>query len=373
MTKVVVFRTKGKLDLRSITVFGLNSKPNTDSPIGFFGTGLKYAVAVLARLKIPMSMYIDGKLWVIEQDPAKFRDKDFTELYICSTTIGGLIKKRIKLPFTTELGKTWELWQVFRELECNTRDEKGETYIKSDVSTFNAEEQYGYTYIEVEGQEFLEAYLNRDQYFLPNGLTHQSSNERIQVFTNKSDYLYYRGVRIFKLKEPSVNTYNFLCQVDLTEDRTAKNPFLLELEIENYLVGGEAPIEIMRRVVTAEPKTYESQLRYEYSTRSDTFLDVIEEAGSDATEATRRTLSSDRPPERPKDNSLNWIRKLRGCVEAFDFVGVEEVCRTYRDEVLNMLDEQANIYDKDHPSQVPPETRRSKGNAQVHEDDDIPF
>ena len=95
--RAIVHKTKGKMDLRSITVFGMNVKPETTMPIGYFGTGLKYAIAVLMRHKIPIRIIIDGKVWVIEGDPATFRNKSFTELYICSTTVGGLIRKRIKL------------------------------------------------------------------------------------------------------------------------------------------------------------------------------------------------------------------------------------------------------------------------------------
>jgi hypothetical protein len=43
----LVFRTPGVLDLRALTTFGMSSKPNSTSPIGIFGTGLKYAVAVM--------------------------------------------------------------------------------------------------------------------------------------------------------------------------------------------------------------------------------------------------------------------------------------------------------------------------------------
>jgi len=43
---MIVFENQGEIDLIAFTPFGVNTK-ETDSPIGFFGTGLKYATAVL--------------------------------------------------------------------------------------------------------------------------------------------------------------------------------------------------------------------------------------------------------------------------------------------------------------------------------------
>ena len=54
----IVHSTPGLIDLRAFTTFGVNSKPNSKNPIGYFGTGLKYAVAVLARHKCPVTVWI---------------------------------------------------------------------------------------------------------------------------------------------------------------------------------------------------------------------------------------------------------------------------------------------------------------------------
>jgi hypothetical protein len=49
-TQQLVFETPGLIDLRAFTVMGFNAKPATENPIGYFGTGLKYAISVLCRL-----------------------------------------------------------------------------------------------------------------------------------------------------------------------------------------------------------------------------------------------------------------------------------------------------------------------------------
>lgn len=45
---MIIFRNKGVIDPKSITTFGVSSKENPGA-IGFFGTGLKYAIAILLR------------------------------------------------------------------------------------------------------------------------------------------------------------------------------------------------------------------------------------------------------------------------------------------------------------------------------------
>ena len=327
--RAIVHKTKGKLDLRSLTVFGLNAKPNTDTPIGYFGTGLKYAVAVLARLNIPMVFWIDGKKWTIEQDETKFRDKSFRALYLKRHT---LIPKTINLPFTTELGKNWEIWQAFRELECNTRDEQGETFVHS-----MTEETWepGYTDIIIADERYIQEYFSRDTHFLPGGMTQQDSTETMQVFARKSDYIYYRGVRIFDLKEPTNNTYNFLERIELTEDRTAKYPWDLEMKIEKYIANTKNK-EVIHRAITAPIRTYERGLSYDYTSRSETFLNLAAEAGDSATQYVQSVLRRDRPPEVPQD-SRHWTRQLISAIERGDYKAVEAIISDNKPEMVDIL------------------------------------
>ena len=44
---VIVHENLGLIDPRAFTTRGLNAKPNTKSPIGYFGTGLKKALKLL--------------------------------------------------------------------------------------------------------------------------------------------------------------------------------------------------------------------------------------------------------------------------------------------------------------------------------------
>jgi len=55
---MIIHETPGLLDTRSFTTFGINAKPNAKSPIGMFGTGLKYSIAVLMRQALKVTVWI---------------------------------------------------------------------------------------------------------------------------------------------------------------------------------------------------------------------------------------------------------------------------------------------------------------------------
>lgn len=45
---MIVFENAGELDVRAATLIGVNVKESAN-PVGFFGTGLKYVLACVAR------------------------------------------------------------------------------------------------------------------------------------------------------------------------------------------------------------------------------------------------------------------------------------------------------------------------------------
>lgn len=371
--KAVVHKTKGRLDLRSITVFGMNSKPETTTPIGYFGTGLKYAIAVLARNNISVKIYIDGKLWVIEKDPATFRNKSFTELYICSTTIGGLIKKRIKLPFTTELGKNWGLWQAFRELESNTRDENGETFLvdSDDVSDLALK---GFTAIQVDGEEYVEEFNTRDKTFIPGGLTLREGNDAVQVFKQPSQHVYYRSIRIFDLPKdmPSQYTYNILAKIELTEDRTAKEPYFVKMMIENFIATHKDP-EVIKTVVTAPHRTYERSFSFKYGAApSQEFIDTLESI-DDKIESVNSSAIEIRDERRPKEQIMwhaEWQVALIQALEKGNWVKVQEIYDDNKEALKEILQVKESDFATEDTT-IQPEIPNVPGRTE--ETDDIPF
>lgn len=277
----VVFKTNTLLDIRAITTFGLNAKPNTKSPIGYFGTGLKMAIAVLVRNNIPIRLFIGDVEYEFRQFPGSFRDMDYT----------GILMKRRKgllvgftqtqLPFTTELAKNWSLWQAFRELESNTRDENGSSSVHSDsnpdILTQHPESRYT-TIIVGPSTEFAQVYEERDKIFLPQALQEFSwGDKRLQIFRQPSNHIYYRGIRVKDLDKPSIFTYNILEPVELTEDRTIKYDWSVKESIRRFLSQSE-DTGLINHLLNITDKHWESGLDWdsEFNEKpSAVFIDVL--------------------------------------------------------------------------------------------------
>jgi hypothetical protein len=224
MTKHLCFVTDGLIDLRAFTTFGFNAKPNTTNPIGFFGTGLKLATAVIARLGCKMTVMVDGVQHEFYTKETSFRGKTFQQVRMRKRKGIAARWQYQEMPFTTELGKNWEPWQVFRELESNTRDENGHTLVVEDEEpdgmSFLNDEHRGKTVIIIDEPSIVECYEEMDTIFLPERLELRTETNRCQAFNVGSKYLFYRGMRVVELDKPSAFTYNIKAEQRLTEDRT---------------------------------------------------------------------------------------------------------------------------------------------------------
>lgn len=267
MTKSVVFSTPGLIPIEAFTTFGMNAKPNSTNPFGFFGTGLKIAIAVCLRMDQEVVIWRGRDKYTFYTKKEDFRGKEFQKVRMKRETwhIGDIFKKAyIELPFTTELGKHWDLWQAFREFHTNTTDEGGIVQIEywSGDSKHIHDDR---SLVQVTGQKFLDEYFDRGRNFLPDGLTERVGSDGIQVLDRPSKHVYYRGVRVWDLKEESIYTYNFLQHVDLTEDRTAKYPFLLESYICDLIKESEDEAFLKKTVAAPRENTFERNLGYRYS------------------------------------------------------------------------------------------------------------
>lgn len=258
--QAVVFRNPGVIDPRSITTFGTSSKENAGA-IGFFGTGLKYAIAVLLRLGCSITIHSGGKQYGFAVKTAKIRVNSFDIVTMNGKALG----------FTTELGKTWEAWMALRELWCNAKDEGGEAYqAMTDHSTFVP--MRSETVVVVYGQPMLDAWANRGDVILESEPLEKLDS--VHIHPGPSKYVYYKGIRIHELQYPSLNTYNVQRRIDLTEDRTAKYTFEVMGAITSGITKSERS-ELVRRAVLAEKGSCEYSLDYSGQVPSDNFVTTV--------------------------------------------------------------------------------------------------
>jgi hypothetical protein len=114
----LVFSNPGAMDMNLVKLLGVSVKESND-PIHFFCTCLKYEMATALRLGGAMTIYSDGERFDVRGRSMRLRDKEFTQVLLNDEPLG----------FTTELGKQWEAWMVVRELYSNALDEQSVTTI----------------------------------------------------------------------------------------------------------------------------------------------------------------------------------------------------------------------------------------------------
>lgn len=248
----VYFDTPGLLDMRAVTTFGLSVKEN-DNPIGYFGTGLKYAIAILVRNGADLAITTSsGDIYNFSVRTQEFRNVEFNAIYMA-----GKLHDQ-ELPFTTELGKNWKIWMAFRELYCNTKDENGVCHIgDTDERESRRTEWDTWTRITICDKDFYEAYSNRSKYFIENRTPIMSHNS-IEVYDSPSTYMFYKGICVGDLQRAATMTYNHTGFCDLTEDRTISSPHAWEQRI-TATIASCTSIDIIQSFVLASENSFENK------------------------------------------------------------------------------------------------------------------
>lgn len=299
--RAIVFSTPGLLPIEAFTMVGINAKPNTTNPIGFFGTGLKYAIAVLLRLKQEVTIFIGLEEYTFYTKREDFRGKEFEFVYFQKRH--GLTKRlsRKKLPFTLEYGKTWKIWQAYRELHTNTLDEGGWIDQRHDSDFWPEEDR---SLIIVKGEAITQAFYERYRTFLHEDMKPMFERDGLEVYDKASHHIYYRGMRVHDLpdKIQSKYTYNFISHVDLTEDRTAKYAWDLESRIARNLVLSEDR-PFVESCLKAPEGTFEKKLNYNFvhDAPSAVFTDLSRRPYARSTGAYLYSRSFSPPPKAEYD------------------------------------------------------------------------
>jgi hypothetical protein len=212
------FQNNGHFDIPAMVTFGINIKPNPNA-IGFFGTGFKYAVAIVLRLGGTISIETrdeHGKSERIkfEISETQIRDTAVPMVYYTYEREGETLRFQ-SAGFTTHLGANWAPWQAYRELYCNAVDEGGG--VSDQREEFN-------TTIVVECPELFEAWTNKGDYFIHDAEP-LFADSSVQVFEGAKPFIYCKGIAVAKC-EPGHAYYNLMGSHKLTEDRTLENEYV---------------------------------------------------------------------------------------------------------------------------------------------------
>lgn len=196
---MISFITPTELPIEAATTMGVSVKD--DNAIGKFGTGLKYAIAGILRLSGTITVFIDGERHDFTARDADIRGRTFRIVHHNGTPCG----------FTTELGKHWEPWQLFRELASNTLDEGGQ-WTRDDVDS-SADR----TVIQVRCREVEESERS-GKVFLGKRRALVESSMGAAIYEGASAHYYYRGIRAGSFSGVAPVTID-VCNGTLSEDR----------------------------------------------------------------------------------------------------------------------------------------------------------
>lgn len=275
MTEVLIFRTPGLIDLRSFTVMGFNSKPRSANPIGFFGTGLKYAIAVLCRLGTKPVVYIGKDKYTFYTKTVDFRGKAFEQVWMRSDR-WKMRARNTELPFTTEYGKNWKPWMVVRELESNTRDEGGETQVLNpETDCFPWQGEDDWTHIHVDNPEVIEAFRKGGTFIDEKAHPVIAEDAAVKVRAGGDKQLFYRGIRAKDTAKPTLFAYDFINTHGLTEDRTFESEFWVRQNLGSFIATCDDET-VIEKVLTAPEENWEHGLEIpQYVKPSDAFRAVM--------------------------------------------------------------------------------------------------
>lgn len=274
----IVFQNPGLIDLRAVQTMGLNAKEH-DGAIGQFGTGLKYAIAVLLRENNKISIFRGLDEYKFTSEEEEFRGKKFQFVYMTLMTENSpAYGVKTQLGFTTDLGKNWKTWQAIRELESNCRDEQGHSFNSNEYNIAD-----GKTSIVVCGTTAEDTYSTINDIFIQGKPLWEDN--RLAIYSlehaGQSEWFYYRGVRCSKLENPTMYRYNLKCAMELTEDRTFQHGWLAQNRIVDYILTECNNEEILFKILKPQEGTAEDKFNWDRGADiHQTFIDVVQKLGA---------------------------------------------------------------------------------------------
>jgi hypothetical protein len=234
MIDTVYFMNQGLFDKNAMLTFGVSAKED-DTAIGYFGTGFKYATAIILRIGGSVTVRSMGEVFVFEKKSTIIRGQEF-QIVTCNGENAG---------FTTHLGVNWKPWMAFRELYSNCKDEKGlasETQADFD------------TVIEVTCPEIAESFRNAHKYFITGKPV--LTTDKVEIFDRLSEFVYYRGVAVADAGE-SLYSFNITSPISLSEDRQAAYQWQWK-EIVSEALQSITNGAMLREILTSEDEFVKS-------------------------------------------------------------------------------------------------------------------
>lgn len=302
--KMLLFANPEEIDSRLITTMGVNVKEN-DSPIGYFGTGLKFAISGVLRWGGRVSVQTGERKWEFYASEEEIRGKVFEIVYMKEAVwqqdewVGQTPDRQ--LGFTTQLGRDWKPWMVYREFWANARDEKGEdTQVVGEMPP----PKPGWTQVVIQCDEMMEAHRERYEWLLE-GLAPLWADGELEIYSGQSVKGYYHGIAVVELERPSQFTYNLTGQQQLTEDRTISS-WDFGYTVQQQLLEYCKEEEVLEAMLEPEEDSWEKRWYWtEWQRPNEAFLSLMskleERSGGGWSESIKTLMKKYLPRKQPEE------------------------------------------------------------------------
>lgn len=264
-TNKICFHTGGIINPLSWEIIGMSAK-ESDSAIGQFGSGLKFAIAILLRTGHQIEIITEENRYEFSTVNREFRGKTFS-IVTCNGK---------ELGITTDMGKHWDLWMAYRELVSNTMDEGGIHY--------QGEPMAQGSNIVITGEDFAALMPKHEEYFVGEREPLIEAN-RGKIFRGNGS-IFYRGVKVGEVKDAAFS-YEITSYLDLTEDRTIRYDYTVKSEVAQIITKEIKDKDLLRKILTLKEDRWEYDLDYDW-----TWSNEMSEVVKDLWENAPTTLNS---------------------------------------------------------------------------------
>src|SRR3990167_740177 len=206
----VCFSNKGEVPINAFKLLGASSKRNDSSKIGYFWTGLKYAIAVMLKQKIDFKIYSGEKEVKIGT-----RNTKFLEDTVSVMTVNGE-----KTSITLDAGIDWKPWFAIREIYSNAIDEGGEMILGQ---TPTGQEGFTNIFIDADSEQLKDIFKDWGAFFTQNRdiAFRNARGSLLPKLPTVPEYIAFRkGIRVYESRKHSVFDYD-LPDVEINESRVA--------------------------------------------------------------------------------------------------------------------------------------------------------
>ena len=225
MSKYMKISNSIEVEPNAFKLLGACTKREDNSKIGYFGSGLKYAMAVFMRDGINLRVFAGDKEVVLGTVTETFRDQTFNVI-----TVDGE-----KTSLTTGMGVDWKIWQAIREIYCNALDEE-DCLLQLGSETPHGEAGKTAFYLEVVDESPIAEVIEMWDKFFSSNLTPLVTQGENKVFEKMDpDFtLYRRGIRCYESSYKSLYNYD-IYDISINESRLVNYGWQVGERIANLL------------------------------------------------------------------------------------------------------------------------------------------